>query len=89
MKSLTLIATIAWIVLVSLAACSPQDIPLFDTDQAAVLAFSEAATDNLFTGLTADDYATFSRDFDAEMQAAMPAANFTILKQNLDNKIGK
>ena len=37
-------------------------------DQTAALAFSEAATDNLFAGLTTNDYEAFSRDFDTYMQ---------------------
>lgn len=35
-------------------------------ERAAVLAFSEPAMDNLLAGLTANDYAVFSRDFDSE-----------------------
>jgi len=51
-------------VLTWLTACDLQEKKLSGTNQAAVLAFSEAATDNLFAGLTANDYAAFSRDFD-------------------------
>ena len=53
-----------------------------------MLAFSEAAMDNLFVGLTANDYATFSRDFDTDMQEKIPATNFAAWKQDLDNKLG-
>jgi len=61
---------------------------LSGTDQAAVLAFSEAATDNLFAGLTANDYATFSRDFDPYMKKTIPTTEFAAWKQDLDNKLG-
>jgi hypothetical protein len=75
------LTTLAW-----LTACEKN---LSYTDQAAVLAFSEPAMDNLFAGLTANDYATFSRDFDTDMQSAIPATNFADWKQDLDNKLGK
>ena len=61
---------------------------LSGAERAAVLAYSETATDNLFAGLNANDYATFSRDFDTDMQKVMPATNFAVLKQDLDNKLG-
>ena len=57
-------------------------------DQAAVLAFSEAAMDNLFAGLTANDYTTFSRDFDTDMYERVPATDFASWNQELDIKIG-
>jgi hypothetical protein len=76
------------IVLTALAWLTACEKNLSGTDQAAVLAFSEAAMDNLFAGLTANDYATFSRDFDTDMQAAIPATNFAAWKQDLDNKLG-
>jgi hypothetical protein len=90
MRKLTGFSVVALVLtaLTWLTACGPQEKKLSDTDQAAVLAFSEAATDNLFAGLIANDYATFSRDFDADMQAAIPATKFAAWKQDLDNKIG-
>ena len=81
----SLIVTIVLTAPAWLTAC---ERTLSSTDQTAVLAFSEAATDNLFVGLIADDYATFSRDFDAYMQRSMPATNFAAWKQDLDNKLG-
>lgn len=65
-----------------------QDKILSGTDRVAVLAFSEAATDNLFAGLTANEYAVFSRDFDTDMQKNIPATNFATWKQDLDGKFG-
>ena len=44
--------------------------------------------DNLFAGLTANDYATFSRDFDTGMQKVIPATDFAAWKQDLDDKFG-
>ena len=54
----------------------------------SVLSFSEAATDNLLAGLNANDYATFSRDFDSHMRREIPATKFEGWKQELENKIG-
>ena len=61
---------------------------LSGTDRADVLAFSEATMDNLFAGLTTNDYATFSRSFDTYMQSAIPVTNFEAWNQDLDNKLG-
>ena len=61
---------------------------LSGTEKAAVLAFSEAATDNLFAGLTANDYEAFSRDFDSDMYDELSVTDFAAWKQELDNKIG-
>ena len=71
--------------LVWLTAC---ERILSGADQAAVLAFSEAATDNLFAGFTTNDYAAFSRDFDTDMHEEIHATNFADWKQDLDNKLG-
>ena len=78
------------IVLTSLAwltACG-QDRPLSGVEKAAVLAYSEGIMDNLFAGLTANDYATFSRDFDSDMLRKIPAADFANWKQDMDSKFG-
>ena len=74
-------------VLTRLTACG-QDKILSGSDQAAVLAFSEGIMDNLFAGLTANDYAAFSRDFDSDMQKTIPATSFPAWKQDLDNRLG-
>ena len=74
------LSTFVW-----LTAC---ERPLSGTEKAAVLAFSEAATDNLFAGLTANDYEAFSRDFDSDMYDELPVTDFAAWKQELDNKIG-
>ena len=73
------------IALFSLTAC---ERIVSGAEKTAVLAFSEPAVDNLFAGWTANDYAVFSRDFDADMREEIPAAGFADLKQDLDNKLG-
>ena len=74
------LSTLVW-----LTAC---ERVLSSTEKAAVLAFSEASTDNLFAGLTTNDYAAFSRDFDTDMQAEISVTSFAAWKQDLDNKLG-
>lgn len=69
----------------SLSAC---ERTLSDNEKANVLAFSEAVTDNMFDGLTANDYAGFSRDFDSDMSERVPATDFAVWKQELDYKLG-
>ncbi len=58
------------------------------TEKDAVLAFSEAKTDTLLSGMNDNDYAAFSQDFDAEMLTAMPQAQFDSLKKDRDSKLG-
>ena len=77
------------ILLISLlAACAPQQTTLTGDEQAAVLAFSEAKTDNLLNGMNAGDYAAFSQDFDQDMLNAMTQAEFDKLKVDRDDKLG-
>lgn len=72
-----------------LAGCGSQQGTLLTGEEAeAVLAFSEAKTDNLLVGMNAGDYAVFSQDFDAEMLAAMTEAEFNKLKADRDEKLG-
>jgi len=73
--------------LVGFTGCG-QDKILSGTDRAAAVAFSEAIIDNLFVGLTANDYALFSSDFDTDMQKNIPATDFAAWKQGLENKFG-
>jgi hypothetical protein len=72
-----------------LSACAPKEIILTGADQEAVLAYSEAKTDNLLAAINAGDYTAFSKDFDSDMLNAMPESQFMTLKQDRDAKIGK
>lgn len=71
-----------------LAGCAPNETVLGGDEQEAVLAFSEAKTDNLLAGMNAGDYALFSADFDQDMLTAMTQAQFDTLKQDRDAKLG-
>jgi len=61
---------------------------LSGSEKADVLAFSETVADNLFVGLTANDYAAFSRDFDSDMREEIPTPDFAVWKQELNNQFG-
>ena len=71
-----------------LAGCGPRGTTLAGAERDAVLAFSEAKTDNLLAGMNANDYATFSRDFDQAMLNGITRAQFDILKKDRDAKLG-
>lgn len=71
-----------------LAGCGSQATSLTEEDQDAVLAYSEGKTDNLLTGMNANDYAAFSRDFDQDMLDAMSQTQFDALKKDRDAKLG-
>ena len=75
-----LLSAIFW-----LTAC---ERTLYGNERAAVLEFSEPITDNLFAGLTANDYVMFSHDFDSDMHERVPATDFAAWKQEVNNKIG-
>lgn len=71
-----------------LVGCGPKETTLTGGEREAVLAFSEAKTDNLLAGMNANDYAAFSQDFDQEMLTAMNQAQFDKLKKDRDAKLG-
>jgi hypothetical protein len=71
-----------------LAGCGPRGTPLTGNEREAVLAFSEAKTDNLLAGMNANDYAAFSQDFDQEMSNAMTLPQFNAMKKDRDSKLG-
>jgi len=71
-----------------LAGCGSQATSLTEEDQDAVLAFSEGKTDNLLTGMNANDYAAFSKEFDQDMLDAMSQTQFDALKKDRDAKLG-
>ena len=73
---------------VLLAGCS-RGKALTGSERDAVLAYAEPIADNLFLGLNAADYATFSRDFNDQMLQGIPEENFTSsLLPNVMGKLG-
>ncbi len=87
----TLFQLIALLILggAMLAGCSQGATPMTGAERDAVLAYSEAQSDNLLAGLNAADYAQFSRDFDPKLKGAMTEAAFIQSRQTVTGKIGK
>jgi hypothetical protein len=86
--SIFIVLGITLLVLIQLTGCVSRNKTLTGADKEAVLAYSEAKTDNLLAGMNAKDYAKFSKDFDKEMLAAMPQSQFDSMKKDRDAKLG-
>jgi hypothetical protein len=86
-KRLVLLLAIGFAGILTACGGSKETI-LSGQEQEAVLAFSEAKTDNLMAGMNASDYATFSQDFDQPMRTAMSQDAFGKFKQEYDGKLG-
>jgi hypothetical protein len=71
-----------------LVGCGSRETALSGAAKEAVLAFSEAKTDNLLAGMNANDYTTFSKDFDQDMLNAMTESEFAKLKADRDATLG-
>ena len=67
---------------------SPSGTMLSESEQKAVLAFSEPITDNLLAGLSSGDYAVFSKDFSQAMLQSMPPGKFVQWKKEQDARLG-
>lgn len=77
------------ILAVVLTACSqPAPRTLTGTERDAVLAYSEAITDNLLAGMNAGDYDVFSRDFNQAMLDSISPADFVDMQVQIGGKIG-
>jgi hypothetical protein len=86
-KSL-LIVLLAVLLALFLSGCGADETELTGDELKAVLAFSEAKTDTIFSGMNQNDYAAFSQDFGADMLKAMSQAQFETLKKDRDSKLG-
>ncbi len=85
----TLVLLLAFALAGLLTACGgAKETELSGADKDAVLAFSEAKTENMMAGMKAGDYAVFSQDFDQAMRTAMPQEAFAKFKQDYDSKLG-
>ena len=77
------------VLVVLLSACSVVSMPLSGSDKDAVLAYSEAKTDNLMQSMNSNDLAAFSRDLNDKMKGAFTADNFASMQTKVGGKIGK
>jgi len=89
-KNLVLVLAVCLlgILLVWKRETGPSGIMLAAADRQAVLAFSEAKTDNLMEGLNTGDYAVFSKDFSKDMLQAMPQSEFGQWQKEREAKLG-
>lgn len=76
-------------VLVALFCLTACERIVSGAERDTVLAFSEPTVDNLIAGWTANDYAMFSRNFDADLQEELSATDFAMLKLDMDGKLGR
>jgi len=83
---ITIVISIVFIAL--LVGCGSQGTILTDTDRKAILAFTEAKTDNLLAGMNESNYAMFSMDFDSAMLSGITQAGFVDMKKDRDAKLG-
>jgi hypothetical protein len=65
-----------------------QGTPLTGAERDAVLAYSEAKTDNLMKSITDNDYAAFSRDLNDKMKGAVNADALANMRIKVNGKIG-
>ena len=78
------------ILLIIILACSlPAGAALLGTDERQIKAAGEPILDNLMAGFNNDNYAQYSRDFEAALREAMPEAKFKQVRSDLIEKFGK
>lgn len=65
-----------------------QSKALTGSEKDAVLAYSEAKTDNLLKGLNGNDYVVFSRDLDDKMKNAITETGLLNMRTKVNDKIG-
>ena len=76
-------------VLLLLAGCAASAQVITGAERDQVLAYAEAKTDNVMAGFNADDYATFSRDFDDQMLKALTPTAFQQTRTQVVGKLGR
>ena len=88
----TSIALVGVIVLMTVGAgfgfLNSQGAPLTGAARDAVLAYSEAKTDNLMQAIHSNEYAAFSRDLNDRMKSAVTETSFAAMQKNVVSKIG-
>ena len=87
-KILILLLAVLFASLLTACGGGTQETELTGEEKEAVLAYSEAKTENMMAGMKAGDYAAFSRDFEEAMLNAMPQEAFVKFKQDYDGKLG-
>jgi hypothetical protein len=81
MKNSTRFLLVITIFVFLLSACQPKvEVTYIEGDEKTeVTAAAQPLAEHILAGLAASDYALFSQDFDADMKAALTAAQFETL----------
>ena len=87
--SIVLLVSILMVVVFSACTSQPTPQPVTGTDRDIILAYSESQTNNLLSGLNANNYTQFSRDFDDAMLNSVNQAAFTTLDTQIIGTYGK
>ncbi len=72
----------------AVVGCSSFANALTGAERNAVLAYSEAKTDNLMMEINRNDYAAFSRDLNDKMKGAITADGLANMRTKVNDKIG-
>jgi hypothetical protein len=83
-KSLTIL-----VILIALMSSRPAAAALVGHDDGQIKAAAEPILDNLLAGFNDDNYAKYSRDFDAKLREALPEAKFQQVRGEIIEKLGK
>ena len=86
--AVTLVLAFVALTVGAVATFAAQSKPLTGSEKDAVLAYSEAQTDNLMNGINNDDYAVFSRDLNDKMKSSIPDTGLTNMRIKVNAKIG-
>lgn len=84
----TLISISLFLLLVAVTGCSNSK-PITGADRDAVLAYSEPETEHLLQAYNENDYASFSKNFDAAMLKGIDEKGFANLESTLMPRLGK
>ncbi len=83
-----LLGLLAGILLLS-TGCAAGSQVITGAERDQVLAYAEAKTDNVLAGYNANDYATFSRDFDDQMRQALTSSVFVQTRDRIGGQLGQ
>ena len=84
----TKLTILALVVALALVGCGSQERVLSQQEASAVLAYSEAKTDNLMQAINAGDYKGFARDMDQAMLNAVPESKWQGFLDDMRGKVG-
>ncbi len=87
-RSVSLLFLLAVAAILVLAGCKSSPEPVTGGDADQVIAYAEPMTDNLLKGFNANDYATFSKDFEDKLRSSIDKAMFDKTHASVTSKVG-